>query len=60
MVEDPLVLVVVEEAVGVDHLQESLATLGRDYEKNTGTSMNFQSFRRTFTRNIQILVADHL
>lgn len=60
MVGDPLVLVVVEEAVGVDLLQESLATLGRDCERSTGILTSFQSFKRTSTRNIQMLVADHL
>lgn len=59
MVVDHLVLVV-EEAAGVDPLQESLATLGRDCGRSIGTLMSFQSFKRTSTRNTQILVADHL
>lgn len=57
---DPLALVEAEEAARVDLLQESLATLEKGCEKSTGTSVNSQNFKRTFTRNTPTLVADHL
>lgn len=56
---DPLALVEEEAAAKVDPLQESLATLEKGCEKSTGTSVNFQSFKRTSTRNTPTLVADH-
>lgn len=55
-----LVLVVVEEAIGVDLLLESSATLVRGCERSTGTSMSFPSFKRTSTRSTQMSPADHL
>lgn len=57
---DPLALVEEEAAAArVDPLQESLATQENGCEKSTGTSVSFQSFKRTSTRNTPTLVADH-
>ena len=62
---DPLALVEEEEeeeeaaAARLDPLQENLATLESGCEKSTGTSVSFQSFKRTSTRNTPTPVTDH-